>query len=421
MLNYNANTVNKLLTSGEFGIEKESLRILSDGRFSKTKHPFPNDKHIVRDFCENQIEINTGISTCAIKAVKELECYEKNIRKILSTLSEREYLWCFSNPPFIESEEDIPIAVFEGELGYKTEYRNYLASVYGRKKMTFCGIHVNYSFSDELLRADFELSGEKDFREYKNKLYLSLAANSLENGWIINVLFSASPLVDSSLYNEGKTGGALFYGDASVRCGKSGYWNNFVPILDYTDLSAYTESVKKYISDGAISSASELYYPIRIKPKGENDLDRLKNEGANHIELRNIDLNPFSFAGITAEDLTFLQLFLIYNACLPTNEFTEEKQFAAVQRFKDSARYDIDATKISVDNETKSLRVAASELLSRMGDFFENIDPSLTKITDLQKQKIAKPGNRYAERVFNTFSDNFVKKGLEYCIARDKA
>ncbi len=83
MLNYNANTVNKLLTSGEFGIEKESLRILSDGRFSKTKHPFPNDKHIVRDFCENQIEINTGISTCAIKAVKEPEYYEKNIRKIL--------------------------------------------------------------------------------------------------------------------------------------------------------------------------------------------------------------------------------------------------------------------------------------------------------------------------------------------------
>ena len=51
--------VRSLLLKGNFGLEKESLRITRDGNFALSLHPFPDNKNIVYDFCENQTEINT--------------------------------------------------------------------------------------------------------------------------------------------------------------------------------------------------------------------------------------------------------------------------------------------------------------------------------------------------------------------------
>ena len=51
--------VRSLLLRGNFGLEKESLRITRDGNFALSLHPFPDNKNIVYDFCENQTEINT--------------------------------------------------------------------------------------------------------------------------------------------------------------------------------------------------------------------------------------------------------------------------------------------------------------------------------------------------------------------------
>lgn len=64
--------------------------------------------------------------------------------------------------------------------------------------MTFSGIHVNYSFSDELLERDFQLSGETDFMSYKNQLYVTLAERTVAYGWLLVAITAASPLMDSS-------------------------------------------------------------------------------------------------------------------------------------------------------------------------------------------------------------------------------
>ena len=63
MLHYKDPAVAAKFSKYEFGLEKESLRVLGDGTFAHTPHPVPVDKYIVRDFCENQIEINTGVSS----------------------------------------------------------------------------------------------------------------------------------------------------------------------------------------------------------------------------------------------------------------------------------------------------------------------------------------------------------------------
>ena len=70
-----------------------------------------------------------------------------------------ELLWPFSNPPIIKDEDDIEIARYSGEKQSSYDYRVYLAEKYGRYKMTYSGIHYNYSFSDDILKRGAELDG----------------------------------------------------------------------------------------------------------------------------------------------------------------------------------------------------------------------------------------------------------------------
>ena len=104
MLHYRDPGVAAKFSKCEFGLEKESLRVLGDGTFAHTPHPFPVDKYIVRDFCENQIEINTGVSSNEEDTINELESYERYVRDVLRNLPEKEYVWHFSNPPYIKDE-----------------------------------------------------------------------------------------------------------------------------------------------------------------------------------------------------------------------------------------------------------------------------------------------------------------------------
>ena len=62
MIHIEDNYIREHLINGHFGLEKESLRVLESGYFSHTQHPFAEDEtRIVKDFCENQAEINTGV------------------------------------------------------------------------------------------------------------------------------------------------------------------------------------------------------------------------------------------------------------------------------------------------------------------------------------------------------------------------
>ena len=269
MLHIEDAQIRQLLLEGNFGLEKESLRIDEQGFLAHTRHPFPDDDHIVRDFCENQTEINTPVTHSVAEAVASLDSCYRRIQSGLRQLTPREYLWPFSNPPYIRNESDIPVAIFEGGRASKTEYREYLSDRYGRYKMTFCGIHFNYSFAEELLQRDFELSGETDYTEYKNQFYVELAERAVAYGWLMVAVTAASPLLDSSFVEKGRFDEDHFSGMASVRCSEMGFWNFFAPILDYSNIRAYADSIQKYVDNGMLRAPTELYYPIRLKPQGE--------------------------------------------------------------------------------------------------------------------------------------------------------
>lgn len=423
MLHIENEFIRKLLLHGNFGLEKESLRVDGNGFMAHTKNPFQGNANIVCDFSENQTEINTPVAKSAEEAVTSLAKYHQQIQRTLKSLPEREYLWPFSNPPYIRNEDDIPIAQFEREQVSKTEYREYLSDRYGRYKMTFSGIHVNYSFDDELLVADFALSGEEDFMEYKNQLYVTLAERATAYGWLLTAITAASPLMDGSFVEKKNYDEDNFNGMASVRCSELGYWNFFAPIFDYSNIASYVESIQKYVDDGWIRYASELYYPIRLKPSGENNLQRLKRNGVNHIELRMFDLNPLTETGIDIRDVKFAQLFLVWLASTPRQPFSSKDQVQAVQNFKNAAHFDLKTVKIVVPNgEVYSVADAALHVIGFMKAFYDGLilddSEEIRRILSFEEEKFLDHTNRYAWKVKQMYQNGFVKKGL--VLARER-
>ncbi len=412
-LHFDRENVRRLLLKGNFGLEKESLRLTPDGYMSHTLHPFPDNKHIVRDFCENQTEINTPVAKSAEEAIGFLTDYTREIQQKLVSLPQPEILWPFSNPGYIRNETDIPVAQFSGGFSSKTDYREYLSDRYGRYKMVLSGIHINYSFSDELLLADFEAGGYEDFLEYKDALYLSLAQRSVEYGWVMTAITAASPLMDSSYVEKGRLGHTTFNGTASVRCSEFGYWNYFTPVLNYDSIEGYANSILRYVKDGLLAAPTELYYPIRLKPRGLNRLDSLIKDGVDHIEMRMVDLNPLEVSGLNLKDLIFAQLLLVWLACTKSDDFTKKDQVQSVQNFKNAAHYDLKTVKIlAPTGRVCSVADACMDVISRMKEFYRDFPDEIHEVLSFEEMKFIDPETRYAWRIRKQFAYQFVEQGL---------
>ena len=437
MLHLQSTDIRRCLLQGKFGLEKEGLRVLADGTMSHTPHPFGSSSHITRDFSENQTEINTSAEPSAEGAVLALGAYSRQMQRVLRELPQREYIWPFSNPPFLRGEEDIPVAQFTGELSSKTAYREYLSGRYGRYKMTFSGIHVNYSFSDELLRHEFSRRGDGRSRSFRDSFYLELAEKTAAYGWLLVILTAASPVLDATYFEKDLSSGSgapegrdVFCGMASVRCSELGYWNAFTPVFDYTNVQRYVDGIQRYVDDGILYSASELYYPVRLKPKGENSLEALRDGGVDHIELRMFDLNPLVDTGLDVRDVRFAQLFLVWLASLPRRVTTALDQITAVQNFKSAARYDLDTVRIemrglSERGDSLPAAEAARHVMGQIMDFYRPLAPELPgevwPILEFENRKLTHPETRYAYRVREQFSGTFLQKGMEHaCRIQDK-
>lgn len=412
--NFDNQNIIKNMYKGSFGIEKESLRVKTDGFLSHTPHPFGHNPHIDRDFCENQIEIVTDVFDDTGSVYSQLSALHNTVVQKLKCLeTESEILWMFSNPPYVKGESDIPIASFKGSLKGKEIYRKYLAEKYGKKKMLFSGIHFNFSFADELLDCGFKDSKINSFTDYNNNLYLELAKKMTKYSWLIVYLTAASPIMDGSFFDDSAIGKDVITPFSSARCSEIGYWNEFIPILNYDSLESYVADIQKYIADGLLKSASELYYPIRLKPHGANSIENLEKAGVNHIELRMLDLNPLSPVGIFKEDIDFLHMLILYLTSLKDENFSESEQICAIKNIKQASKYDDENTLISFDSEKIPVKSAALNVLCDMQKFFEKYNQEKAlNIIDYQKNKICDKSKRYVEIIRKSYSKNYVENGI---------
>ncbi len=404
-----------ILFQGNIGLERENLRVNKNGFLAKTKHPFRNNKNIDRDFSESQTEFITGVCHTTEEVWEELDrlsTYAK--RYLIREDGKSEYLWPFSNPPYLKDEEDILVASFDRQLKDKEIYRDYLAKRYGKKKMLFCGIHYNFSFPDEFLRNFHDQGIEKDFTTFKNDCYLKLAADVSRYSWLIVHLTAASPVYDGSLYDDKMQGQSIVSHYNSIRCGERGYWNEFVPILNYHSLEEYVESIRSYIVSGQLKTSAELYLPVRLKPKGENSLEKLSKEGIDHIELRMLDLNPLTPMGIYKVDLEFLHLFLIYLMFQENKDFEDMEQIMAVQNMKRAATRNECILIETGWNQKVEIKKAALDILEDMMIFYDSCSSpyDVDYVLRYQIKKIIDPSERYAYKVVERFGDDYVEKGM---------
>lgn len=403
---FSDNAIQQNITSAEFGLEKESLRVTPDGSLAKTPHPF-TQSNIDRDFCENQTEMITSVHTDVGALFEELREIHSAVNDALK--KNGELLWPFSNPPIVRSNDDITIARFEGELKEREKYRRYLARKYGKAKMLYSGIHFNFSFSPELLLSAYRLSGEDDFRRFKDHAYVELSRKLLGYIWLIVYLTAASPLADRSFLRLSGLSGSDGYRYASFRCSDVGYWNDFLPFLDFTNVKGYTNSIQDYIDRGLLYAASELYYPLRLKPRGKNSLDALRENGVNHIELRCLDVNPLSPVGLFEEDIRFLHLLMLYLMSLPDGSLTEAAQQTAIKNSKAAALFDDVENRIDWQGKSLALKEAAAQALDEIERFSASYAPVFLPDVAYQKSKIT--GKRYAQQVRERFTD-YIRDGL---------
>lgn len=422
-LHYQSCSIQQHLFDGQFGLEKESLRVNRDpARLAQSVHPF-SDPRITVDFAENQTEINTSIHTDIEDARKE--CEELTIQMEQKLSKNNEMLWPFSNPCRIDSEEQIPM--LQSGSKESLDYREYLASRYGKRKMLYCGIHFNFSFTKELLSNEYELyKQEKEAakkrseeqpeseeqssfeegdlsmmneRDFIDRFYLDLAIKSIWFGWILSTLFNASPIYDGSLFDDLEKGKTNFAGMSSMRNGIMGYWNFFTPLFDFSSMQAYTASIEQYVRHGQLKAPRELYFPVRIKPAGPYSLETLNEGGADHIELRMIDLNPYELSGISKEDAAFCHLFLVYLACMDDFDLDWQSQIYALQNFKSACILPLRHARIifSISRHTCAKEEAIA-FLEKMKAFFEplasaeqmaSIDAQLIKLHNERKSLLA--------------------------------
>lgn len=422
----NTKKYNAFMLDANIGLEKECLRVKEDGTLADSLHPFPGDSHIDRDFSENQLEFVTGIFDTPSAVYEEMKrLHRKAANKLVNLESGPEYMWPFSNPPRIPEGFVNTVAEFEGEAKWKTEYRNHLKEVYGTRLMLYSGIHFNFSFTDEFFEATFfdrygAYPSESDLKNFKNQEYLDMSAWALRYSWLIVYLLSASSVLDESFFGaEGDapakvqpSKGHYNTSYASPRTSEIGYWNRFEPVLDYSSLDAYVDSIEKYVKDGSIMQPGELYYPVRLKNRGIYNLENLRNEGINHIELRIIDLNPCTPVGMLREDIQFLHLLMVFLMYRNKFHFNSEEQLDAIHDIKNAALYDSTLLSSAADMKTTALfTLYEMEAFFRKGPFSRIEREYIREAINFQKDKL-KEGHRYSDLVRQHFGDDYQNKGL---------
>ncbi len=324
----------KYVMMGEFGIEKENLRVDKAGKLVLTPHPsvFGDKKenpYIKTDFSESQVEVITPVHTSIKEVYENLE----NLTDIVNNNIGDELLWPQSAPAILPDDEIIPLADFgKDEAGTRERvYREFLSGRYGRKIQMISGIHYNFSFSEKLIKA-LNPDG-KELQELKNELYMKVARNTMLHRWFLIYLTGASPFVHESydaahLEKMKRLGDIYCYGNStSLRNGFCGYRNEEEFFVPWSSLDAYTKKIRELVETGELSNAREFYSAVRLKGKdNKNLLESIEKDGIKYLEIRLLDLNPYDKNGISLNTAYLIHLYLVLALLSEDCEFDKKQQ-----------------------------------------------------------------------------------------------
>jgi glutamate--cysteine ligase len=358
-----------LLAHIQRGLEKESLRIDPQGHLAQTRHPSGlgsalSHDYVTTDYSEALLEFITPVSTGIEQSLQTLD----DIHRFTYSHLGDELLWGASMPCVLSADDGIPVAEYgDSNVGrMKKVYRHGLGHRYGRLMQTIAGIHYNFSMPEAYwLKAQAEDGDESPLQDYITERYLGLIRNFQRYYWLLIYLFGASPAVCKSFVRDNTDHGLEAFDEESkslhlpyataLRMGDLGYQSNAQKNLSvcYNQLDSYIDTLveaiiqphpayqeiglgaqhDRQLNTSLLQIENEFYSPIRPKrvaDSGEIALGALSQRGIEYIEVRCVDVNPFLPLGIDADQMRFMDSFLLY--CLlqdspPCNE-AEQSQIS---------------------------------------------------------------------------------------------
>ena len=457
------------LKSIKRGIEKESLRIDSQGSISKKKHPDElgsalTNAFITTDFSEALLELVTPTFTDVDNCLSFLTDLHSFVHKSI----DKELLWPLSMPGSIDAYEDVGI----GEYGtsnsgmMKSVYRRGLAHRYGSKMQAIAGIHYNFSFPDNffLKIADFKGLKDEEIKDIKSEIYLGMARNFKRFEWLYFLLFGASPAFSETFTEknlssfEKSAKGSYFKEQAtSLRMGDLGYISETQDELnisinsiqeyiqdlktaltkthaEYENIGEFSDEQRIQLNTSVIQIENEYYSTIRPKrtcPSGERPINILLSDGIEYLELRCVDLDPFNPIGMDRNQIDFLDIFLLF--CLTKESPPLSKK--ETQYLKENHKRVVSFgrkpdLKVYFEQNETTVSELTNRLLQEMCEIAEEAENSLFKNKNnfwkesLQKQKEKienlnlSPSGRVIEKLLK---DNLSHEELGMEIAKNNA
>ena len=438
------------------GIEREALRVSNSGGLAQTMHPVAlgaslTNHYITTDFAEPLLEFITPPDCDVNVTLNQLA----DIHTFTIKHLQNEYLWPFSMPCFVGTEADIRLAEYgSSNIGQmKHLYRVGLKHRYGSMMQVISGVHFNFSLPDAFWQAWCEQEHLEYTQDNVSAAYFALIRNYRRTCWLIPYLFGASPALCAS-FLQGKDSplpfkklgqGTMYLPYAtSLRMSDLGYTSAAQSTLNicYNHVDSYVASVREAIqtpstlyqhipagedqaycqlNKNILQIENELYSPIRpkqITQPGEKPSEALAKRGVAYIEVRALDCDPFSTVGVNAEQIRFLDVYLLHCLLSASPDMTpEEYQQTEANLNKVVLSGRDPACTLSFGSAEKLLRDWANELfeeLRAIADIFDNVHGS-TLYTQAVAAQLAKvqnsdltPSGRLLGQMLQTNTDNSV-------------
>ena len=364
------------------GIEKESLRVDRAGYISRIPHPEGlgsalTHPTITTDFSEALLEFVTP----AYRGVRETVRSLRHLHQFTYPLIGDEVLWATSMPCMVTGDRSIPIARYgSSNVGtMKHVYRRGLGHRYGRVMQIISGVHFNFSLPRPFWTAWRKIEGrdEQGLGAFRSDGYFALVRNFHRRGWLVPLLFGASPAICRSFLGNADHAfselgrGTLYEPFAtSLRMSDIGYKNKSqrqlgisydspadyirtlheateAPHPPYEEIGVVVDGQHRQLNANLLQIENEYYSfvrPKQIANSGEKPTVALQRRGVRYVEIRALDVDPFSPIGIEDDTLRFMEAFLIHCALDESppvspqeREESEENQRLVAVRGRDPA------------------------------------------------------------------------------------
>lgn len=430
------------------GAEKEGLRVDRNGFIAQTPHPEAlgsalTHPRITTDYSESLLELITPVC----RSTEEMLSSLRDIHWFVQQHLGDEVLWSASMPCELDGDPSIPIAEYgRSHIGQlKHVYRQGLAVRYGRMMQSIAGAHYNLSLPDSFWQKWQQVvENGQSLRDFKSDQYFWLIRNFRRQSWLLMLLFGASPALDASFVRTMKhqlapLGDDSWYGrhSTSLRMGDLGYHNNAQSSLNicFNELKTYTETLDRaihtdwpeyqnigtrrgdqfiQINTSILQIENEYYSAVRPKrttERGEKPIQALDARGVEYIEVRCLDLDPFSPLGLNAPQVDFLDLFLL--SCLLKD--SPRIGDAECERLDDNYKDVVNEgrnpeLKLTRCDQSQALRDAATGALDELQWLAEQLDrwqggTVYREALEVQRQKLADPSLLPSARVLDAMAD----------------